>query len=141
MKLSSESSKVLKELSSSVKLMKSSQSIDLLVEEMSNAVEQLHDALRSFPNQLTRAAIEPAAEDATEEKKHSISVATTLPVMEVLPLITVASLLIEISARIDGVVDAVRTLADLAGFESVEKEKPLSPNHQEQEDMKAFQGV
>ncbi|KAG1354553.1 Aluminum-activated malate transporter 10 [Cocos nucifera] len=140
-KLSSESSKVLKELSSSMKSMKRSQNIDLLVEEMSNAVEELHNALRSFPNQLTQAAVQPAVEATEEKKRDSISVTTTLPVMEVLPLITVASLLIEISARIDGVVDAVRTLADLAGFESVKNEKPLSPIHQEQEDMKTFQEV
>ncbi|XP_008806969.3 aluminum-activated malate transporter 10-like [Phoenix dactylifera] len=140
MKLSSASSKVLKELSSSIKSMKRSQSIDFSVEEMSNAVEELHDALRSFPNQFTQEADEPAVE-ATEEKKHSISVTTTLPAIELLPLITVASLLIEISARIEGVVDAVHTLADLAGFDSVEKEKPLSPTHQEQQDMKAIQEV
>ncbi|KAG1360708.1 aluminum-activated malate transporter 10-like [Cocos nucifera] len=99
-KLSLECSKVLKELASSIKSMKKSSRINYLVGEMNAAVEELLDAFRSLQQ------------------------ADSVPLFESLPLVTVASLLIEISARTDRVVDAVEDLASLACFEPADSEKP-----------------
>ncbi|XP_008810443.2 aluminum-activated malate transporter 10-like [Phoenix dactylifera] len=99
-KLSLECSEVLKELASSIKSMKKSSRINYLVGEKNNAVEELLDAFKSLQQ------------------------ADSAPLLGSLPLVTVASLLIEISVRTDGVVDAVETLASLACFEPVDGEKP-----------------
>lgn len=81
--------------------MKKSSRINCLVGEMNNAVEELLDVLRSLQLQ----------EDS-------------VPLFESLPLVTVASLLIEISVRTYRVVDAVEELASLACFEPADGEKP-----------------
>lgn len=125
MRLSLGSSKVLKEISSSVKSMKESRSIQVLVGEMNDAVEELQVALRSLPKQLTQSPAAAAAEAATIEKRHCVP-ATTISLMEVMPLFTAASLLIEVSERVGGVVDAVGTLATLACFEPIDHKKPSS---------------
>ncbi|CAL9766742.1 unnamed protein product [Musa acuminata subsp. burmannicoides] len=127
MRLSLGSSKVLKEISSSVKSMKESRSIQVLVGEMNDAVEELQVALRSLPKQLTQSppAAAAAAEAATIEKRHCVP-ATTISLMEVMPLFTAASLLIEVSERVGGVVDAVGTLATLACFAPIDHKKPSS---------------
>lgn len=96
--------------------MRRSQGIDLLVADMNDAVQDLQSALKALPSQLIQGTASPQREAASEEK-HSISVTATLPLMEALPLITVASLLIEISSRIEGAVNAVETLARLANFD------------------------
>lgn len=107
---------VLKDMASSIKAMRRSQGIDLLVADMNEAVQDLQSALKALPSQLIQGIASPQREAASEEK-HSISVTATLPLMEALPLITVASLLIEISSRIEGAVNAVETLARLANFD------------------------
>lgn len=48
----------------------------------------------------------------------------TMPdLLEIIPLVTSASLLIEIATRVNGIVDAVEELADLAEFETASNEK------------------
>ncbi|OAY64480.1 Aluminum-activated malate transporter 10 [Ananas comosus] len=116
MRLSSQCSMVLKDMSSSIKAMRRSQGIDVLVADMNEAVQDLQSALKALPSQLIQGTASPQREAASDEK-HSISVTATLPLMEALPLITVASLLIEISSRIEGAVNAVETLARLAKFD------------------------
>lgn len=142
MRLSLSSSKVLKEISSSVKSMKESRSIQVLVGEMNDAVEELQVALRSLPKQLTQSPPPPAAaEAATIEKRHCVP-ATTISLMEVMPLFTAVSLLIEVSERVGGVVDAVGTLATLACFEPIDHKKPSSSVvPQDEESMKPSQEV
>ncbi|ONK56733.1 uncharacterized protein A4U43_C10F12190 [Asparagus officinalis] len=97
--LSSDCSKVLKDSSNSIKSMQRSGSIDFLVEEMNNGVQELHDRL-------------------TELQTDDMSL------REVLPLIAAASLLIEIAKRVEGVVDAVDKLATAASFKNANDEKP-----------------
>ncbi|XP_072986330.1 aluminum-activated malate transporter 10 [Typha latifolia] len=135
MKLSSRCSLVLKEVSNTIKDMTRSQNIDLLVADMNNAVQELQSALKSLPNRLaqgttttTTTTTTQQQTEASEEKKHSISIAPTVPLMEALPLITVVSLLIEISTRIEGVVDAVDTLSSRASFEPIDDDKPGKVN-------------
>ncbi|KAJ4811945.1 Aluminum-activated malate transporter-like [Rhynchospora pubera] len=128
-KLGTQCAMVLKELSNSIKEMAQSSRLELLVCDMNLAVQDLQDALRSLPSQLQKEALQ-----AAQVQKTSISSATitsvknenivTMPLMEVLPVITMASLLIEISVRIEGIVDAVESLADLSEFKPVSDEKP-----------------
>ncbi|WOL13116.1 hypothetical protein Cni_G21885 [Canna indica] len=98
-KLSSECSKVLKEIANSFRSMKRSSSVDYLVEEMKNTAEELQTALSSLPQEATAV------------------------IMETLPLITVASLLIEISQRVEGVVDEVKGITSLSCFKAADREK------------------
>ncbi|CAD5168145.1 unnamed protein product [Musa acuminata subsp. malaccensis] len=141
MKLSSDSSKVLKELSSSIKLMKRSKSIDALVGEMKNAVHELQNAFASLPNHLTQTTASSPIESTEGKKNSNISIADGVALMEAMPLMTIASLLIEISARIQGVVDAVGTLATLARFEGIRNEKSSSKVQAEEQEDKALQEV
>ncbi|XXG43293.1 hypothetical protein AAC387_Pa01g3361 [Persea americana] len=120
MRMSSHSSNVLRELAVATKTMRKSSSIDLLVEEMKMAVGELQRSLRYFPHQLTPPPIE-----ATEDKRAPAHAPPThVPFMEVLPLVTAASLLIEIAVRIEGLVDAVDELAGLANFKPAIDDKP-----------------
>uniref|UniRef100_A0A0E0CPQ1 Aluminum-activated malate transporter n=1 Tax=Oryza meridionalis TaxID=40149 RepID=A0A0E0CPQ1_9ORYZ len=101
-RLASQCARVLREASTSVAAMTSPKTLDFAVADMNTAVHELQGDLRALPPFL---ALEPAAE---------------MSLMDAMPLFTVASLLIEISARIEGVVDAVETLASLASFKQVE---------------------
>ncbi|THU47703.1 hypothetical protein C4D60_Mb09t18430 [Musa balbisiana] len=141
MKLSSDSSKVLKELSSSIKLMKRSKSIDALVGEMKNAVHELQNSFASLPNHQTQTTASSPIESTEGKKNSNISIADGVALMEAMPLMTIASLLIEISARIQGVVDAVGTLATLARFEGIRNEKSSSKVQAEEQEDKALQEV
>ncbi|XP_051212731.1 aluminum-activated malate transporter 10-like [Lolium perenne] len=94
----------LREASSSVAAMKTSWALDLAVAEMNTAVQELQSDLRSLPSKLVEEE-SPAA------------------VLDAVQLFTVTSLLIEVSTRIESVVDAVDTLASLAGFRSSDVEK------------------
>ncbi|KAG7025310.1 Aluminum-activated malate transporter 10, partial [Cucurbita argyrosperma subsp. argyrosperma] len=107
--LSTSSSKVLKELSIVIKTMKKSTKIDLEVSDMNIAVQELQAAIASFPSTQT----------ANEEHE----AATIPPLMELLPLATLVSLLIETASRIEHVVNAVETLANVANFDSEEEKK------------------
>ncbi|CAL9040377.1 unnamed protein product [Musa banksii] len=91
-KVTTESSKVLKELASSFRSMRKPSSIDYLVEDMKNTADELQNALGSLPQE-----------------------ATSL-IVETLPLITAASLLIEVSVRVEGVVHAVKEITALPCF-------------------------
>ncbi|XP_010274139.1 PREDICTED: aluminum-activated malate transporter 10-like [Nelumbo nucifera] len=93
--LSSISSSILRELVINIKSMRTSSTIHSVVEELNKAVEDVQNALKSIPNY-------------------------SIPLMEVLPLNTVASLLIKIVARIQLLVDEVDKLANLAGFKPPE---------------------
>ena len=81
--------------------MQRSSSIDFFVGEMNAAVQELHSSL-------------------TEPAPANVSI----QLMEALPVITVASLLIEIAKRVEGVVDAVDKLATAASFKDANDEKP-----------------
>ena len=92
--------RVLREASRSVATMTTSSSgaLDFAVADMNTAVQELQGDLRTLPSML----------------------AETSSLMDTMPVFTVASLLVEISARVEGVVDAVDELATLAGFKQVD---------------------
>lgn len=121
MRLSSDSSRVLKELSSSIRSMEESRSIPCLVMEMKSGAQELQAALRSLPKQLSAGGAEETAADGRGKKQR-----VTVSLMEAMPLITAASLLAEVSERVEGVVEAVSALAALARFEPSDRKKASS---------------
>ncbi|XP_044970438.1 aluminum-activated malate transporter 10-like [Hordeum vulgare subsp. vulgare] len=96
--------RVLGEAASSVSAMTTSWSLDFAVADMNTAVQELQSDLRELPSKLAEES--PAL------------------VIDAVQLFTVTSLLIEVSTRVEGVVDAVDTLASLAGFTSADDTKP-----------------
>lgn len=117
LKVSSESSRVIKELARTMKTMKKSSTIDLLVGDMNSAILELQEDLKSLPNSFIN--LQHLQEAECPEKKNIGAVA----LMDIIPLVTLASLLIEIAARIEGMVDAVEELAELSEYKSVADEK------------------
>ncbi|XP_058106350.1 aluminum-activated malate transporter 10-like [Magnolia sinica] len=149
MRLSLHSSNVLKELSITTRTMRKSSTIDFSIGEMNGAVEDLQNALRSLPHQLPPPPTSSTEEHEVDKNRHN-SVPPIVSIMEVMPLITAASLLIEIAARIESVVDAVEKLAGLASFKQAVDDKPDKPKRieahnkptleeQGQEGMKALE--
>lgn len=142
--MSSTSSSVIRELAEIIKSMKRSSNVDFFIEEMNIAVEELQEALKSLsklPNQPESKNTETAASVAME----------TVPLVDVMPVVTFASLMIEISARIKGIVKAVKELAKVAEFKvAVENKcKENQPNNgpvvqglrKDEEAMKVLQRV
>ncbi|XP_058084520.1 aluminum-activated malate transporter 10-like [Magnolia sinica] len=121
-KLSFQSSMVLKELVTTTKSMSRSSNIEFLVGEMNGAVEDLRSSLKSLPDQVPPTLLPPSIE-AMEEETPCIST-TKVPLTEVMPLVVLTSLLIEIAGRIQGVVDAVNELAAHANFKPAVDAEP-----------------
>nr|GEU34280.1 aluminum-activated malate transporter 10-like [Tanacetum cinerariifolium] len=81
--------------------------IDLTTNEMKKAVEDLQNDLKSLPGLLIQS-----------HKK--------LELLEVIPLVTFITLLIELASRIEGgILKTVEELADLAKFKKVKDEMEL----------------
>ncbi|KAF8651878.1 hypothetical protein HU200_063126 [Digitaria exilis] len=107
--------RVLREASGSVRSMTTSRALDMAVADMNAAVEEMQADLRSIPSSCLLLAGSAAENTA----------ATSALMDAAAQLFTVTSLLIEVSSRIEGVVDAFDTLARLANFKSAdEEEKP-----------------
>ncbi|KAK9275734.1 hypothetical protein L1049_023002 [Liquidambar formosana] len=123
-RVSSNSSNVIRELALMIKTMRKSTKIDFLVGEMNIAVQELQNDLKSLPTSLLPPPPPPPspplpeAETTPESKQRETisNTAATVPLIEVIPLVTLASLLIEIATRIEGIVDTVEELAELAEF-------------------------
>lgn len=112
-KLSSNSSAVLKELVIVTSTMAKTPKIDLRVEEMLDAVEDVQIALLA----LSKQPIGSKSEDSAGESNASPAI---IPFIELFPLVTLSSLLIEIAARTEKIVNAVNELAKKTSSESVE---------------------
>ncbi|KAH6835688.1 aluminum activated malate transporter family protein [Perilla frutescens var. hirtella] len=128
MRLSSKSSAVMKELAAVIATMKKSTKIDFMVEEMRSAVQELEGALKSLSKQPIQAKIGEAAVTLQP-------IVVTL--VEVVPLVTVSSLLIEIAARTEKLAGDVSELAEKAEFEAEtaeEAKKAQNSKGQENED-------
>ncbi|KAG6430276.1 hypothetical protein SASPL_108340 [Salvia splendens] len=97
-RLSNKSSAVMRELAVVMSSMKKPTRIDFMVEEMRNAVQELENALKSL-------------------SKQPILPAEAVTLVEVVPLVTVSSLLIEIAARTEKLAGAVKGAAEKAEFE------------------------
>lgn len=95
----------MKELSIVMSSAKKSSKIDLMVEEMRIAVKELEDALKSLSKQQ-------AGGTGTGPP-----MAMVVTLVEVVPLVTVSSLLIEIASRTEKLAGAVNGVAEKAEFE------------------------
>lgn len=100
-RLGAQCGRVLREASSSVATMTTSPTLDFAVADMNTAVHELQGDMRELPFTLAGEPGEASLIDA-------------------MPLFTVASLLTEISMRIESVVDAVDTMASLASFKQAD---------------------
>ncbi|XP_073027867.1 aluminum-activated malate transporter 10-like isoform X2 [Primulina eburnea] len=124
LRLSSSSSAVVKELSTVINTMTKSTKIHLLVQEMNNAVEELQNALKSFSEQSTASVTVPKLE---ESDNGAVKAKTSPALVQIVPLVTVSSLLMEIAARTEEIAETVNSLAKKAEFkvESDEKSKQI----------------
>ncbi|KAI5601199.1 hypothetical protein BDE02_01G076700 [Populus trichocarpa] len=124
LKVSSNSSSVMKEVAKTIKTMKRSPSIDFLVEEMRSTVQDLQNELNFLPKLLS------PPEVLHPESKETEETTSTTHLLEVIPVVTFASLMIEISSRIQAIVETVEELAELAEFkgEVQDKDKQNQPN-------------
>ncbi|PPD99709.1 hypothetical protein GOBAR_DD03272 [Gossypium barbadense] len=127
LKVSSSSSSAIKELAESVKKMNKSPTIDLLVEEMNSALEELHNDLKSLSHLL----------NPSTTAENQISATGLVPFMEIIPVVTLASILIEISVRIEALVGSVEELVK----ESEMKDKIVAKEEKPEGTMKALQRV
>jgi len=129
MNLTSSASKVVRELATMVSTMTRSTNIEMAIEDMKNAVEELQNDLKSLPDLLVQPHDKEEEEDSATtkslEKNQKVvpSEFTVLPLMEVIPLVSFASLLMETATRIEeNVVKAVEELAESAEFKQPEEE-------------------
>lgn len=100
-----------------IKTMKKSSNIHYLVGDLNSAVQELQTDLKSLPELFSPPSNMEA--EIPENKKieaASVTVVATMPLMEIIPLVTQASLLIEIAARISDIVEAVEELSNLSEF-------------------------
>lgn len=118
--VSSNSCEIIKELALTIKTMTRSSQIDMSVIKLNDSVQLLHENLRSLSTLLIQ---EEVLQSKTNENEHKESV-LTVSLMEVIPVVSFASLLIEIAGRIEGLVEAVEELAKSADFKPAENEKP-----------------
>nr|XP_028948088.1 uncharacterized protein LOC114820920 [Malus domestica] len=118
-KVSSDSSMVIKELARTMKTMKKSSAIDLLVGEMNNSVLELQEDLKSLPKLFINPQPLLQEPESPENNNKTKAEAAAVALMDIIPLGTLTSLLIEIVARIEGMVSAVQELAKLAEFKAV----------------------
>ncbi|XP_060673975.1 aluminum-activated malate transporter 10 [Ziziphus jujuba] len=150
LKLSSNCSSVMKELANVVKTMKKSSTIDLLVGEMNSAVQEFRNDLKSFPTSSFPQSLPEAGNTQNKNTEPTSTRADSVSLMDIVPIVTLASLLIEIASRIEGVVEAVEELADLAAFKPVATDKTeenqhtnkiVPDQHKEEETLKTLQKV
>ncbi|KAJ8444690.1 hypothetical protein Cgig2_030364 [Carnegiea gigantea] len=134
------SSKVLKEAATAIKTRRKSSSTDFLVHEMNSMVQDLHDALKSFPTIRDHA-------DRDGEKIENLN--KELLIAEILPLGTFVTLLIETAARIEDTSVEVDKLATMAKFKTQKEKRPKQneltvipcTNSRDQEAMKTLEMV
>ncbi|KAK8636691.1 hypothetical protein V6N13_124431 [Hibiscus sabdariffa] len=103
LKVSSSTSSVIREVAETVKKMNKSPTVFMLIGEMNGAVEELRNDLKSLSQLLDLST-------SAENKEHET------PLMEIIPVVTLASILIEIAVRTEAIVSSVEELAKLAEF-------------------------
>ncbi|WVY97649.1 hypothetical protein V8G54_029800 [Vigna mungo] len=127
MKVGAKSASVIRELATTMRNMRKSSKLDILVTEMNSAAQELRSLLSSYPN-LVNAKRSAQTETALSDIPQAAKV--EIPLMQIIQVVTVASLLIEIVARVEGIVETVEELSDLANFqpEMCVKSKQHSPD-------------
>lgn len=143
MKVGANTASVVRELAITMRNMTRSNKLDILVEEMNGAAQDLRDFLK-YPNMVN-----PTTSHSANGEEVAANI--KIPLMDIIQVVTVASLLIEIVARVEDIVKAVEELSDLAQFQLAECEKPkqvhspnnkISPDQEKDEkDIKILQMV
>ncbi|XP_028805902.1 aluminum-activated malate transporter 10-like [Neltuma alba] len=105
LRMSSNCASVIRELAKMSQNMTKSLSVDILVGKMNNTAQELQEVLKSNPINNNN--------DANPTKAQS---SPQLVLMETFQLLTLASLLLEIAARVEDIAKDVQQLADLAHF-------------------------
>lgn len=123
--ISSNSSTVIREIVKTMKTMKKSSSADLLISEMNESVQELQKELRCLSCVLPDPE---AAQTAKDNENKKTAKKSAIPLMEIIPMVTFASMLMEITVRIVSLTEVVSELADLAEFEVEEIDKPVQHN-------------
>ncbi|XP_009776252.1 aluminum-activated malate transporter 10-like [Nicotiana sylvestris] len=124
--LSSSTSEILKELAMNMKTMRKSSRIDILIQEKNSAIQELETQLKQVSGLLI---VPKGAKNEKNEEKPVVTTGNVIPMVEIIPAATFASLVIEIAMRIEGVVDAVEELSKMAKFkiedaEMIKQSKP-----------------
>lgn len=147
LKVGTNSAGVLRELANTIRSMRKSSKVDNLIAEMNSAAQELQDLLKSYPN-LVSTLPSHSTQGSETETKTSVELPQKkeLTLMDVIQVVTVASLLIETVARVEDIVCSVEELSDLAEFkeEKCKKSKQNIEDNKEQkdeEDMKILQMV
>ncbi|MED6157760.1 hypothetical protein PIB30_026289 [Stylosanthes scabra] len=132
-KLGSKSAEVIREVATTMRNMRKSSKVDMLVVEMNNAAQELRDLLNnSHSNNLL---VIPQKPPTTEDDQEVGPVVVELnnmmmiPVMEIIQVVTVASLLIETVSRVEDIVKTVDELSHLAKFKEPKCVKSKQPSN------------
>ncbi|TMX03651.1 hypothetical protein EJD97_014924 [Solanum chilense] len=121
--VSSSTSEILKELALNMKTMRKSARMDILLQEKSSAIQELETLMEQLSGLLF---IQPK----NDQEKPVIRTSSTngIPLVEIIPTATFASLVIEIATRIEGVVDGVEELSKLAKFKLEDADMIIKQN-------------
>ncbi|KAL5097296.1 hypothetical protein RYX36_001623 [Vicia faba] len=99
MQVGDNSANVLRELALTIRNMTNSNKLDILVMEMNSAAQELQNLLKSYPNTQNN-------DDAKME----------IPIMDIIQVVTMVSLLTEIVARVEDIVNYVEELSSLGKY-------------------------
>ncbi|KAG5075758.1 hypothetical protein JHK82_057096 [Glycine max] len=119
MKLGANCASVIRELATTIRKMAKSSKLDILVTDMNSAAQELRSLLNSYPNLVNAPSHNAKISTQTETASPDDQAAKIeIPLMEIIQVVTVASLLIEIVARVEGIVENVEELSVLANFQA-----------------------
>ncbi|XP_071699681.1 aluminum-activated malate transporter 10-like [Rutidosis leptorrhynchoides] len=117
MKLSSCSSRVLRELATTMRTMTKSTKTESFIQDMNASVQIIQNMFKDLSNQAILLA--EHEKNSRTCKGDAIQKTDIVPIMERFPIATIASLLIEISERVQNIVIKVDEVAVQAEFEVV----------------------